>query len=242
MKYFLSLLIVILLYFIGVLMFTSGFLLRRIVVNENNTCSLSADTCNSPKLFDNAVIIIIDALRYDFMKYNETLVHPLPFQNNFKHMHHLLKTQPNNGKLYRFKADPPTTTLQRLKALTTGSLPTFIDAGSNFASSAISEDNFIEQLLSSNHSITFMGDDTWTGLYPNHFNKSFSYSSFNVKDLDTVDNGVMSHIFPQMEAKDCTLLISHLLGVDHCGHTFGPFHEKMRQKLTQMDTFIQYGI
>ena len=45
-------------------------------------------------------------------------------------------------------ADPPTTTMQRLKALTTGSLPTFVDAGSNFASSAIVEDNLIKQLSS----------------------------------------------------------------------------------------------
>lgn len=36
--------------------------------------------------------------------------------------------------------------MQRLKALTTGSLPTFIDAGSNFASYAIVEDNLIKQL------------------------------------------------------------------------------------------------
>lgn len=31
-----------------------------------------------------------------------------------------------------------------------------------------------------------MGDDTWTQLFPNHFEKSFPYPSFNVRDLDTV--------------------------------------------------------
>lgn len=31
-----------------------------------------------------------------------------------------------------------------------------------------------------------MGDDTWTQLFPNHFDKSFPYPSFNVRDLDTV--------------------------------------------------------
>jgi len=36
--------------------------------------------------------------------------------------------------------------MQRLKGLTTGSLPTFIDAGSNFASSEINEDNFLDQI------------------------------------------------------------------------------------------------
>ena len=36
---------------------------------------------------------------------------------------------PQQTALFRFIADPPTTTMQRLKGLTTGSLPTFVDAG-----------------------------------------------------------------------------------------------------------------
>lgn len=43
-------------------------------------------------------------------------------------------------------ADAPTTTLQRLKGITTGSLPTFIDVGSNFATAEINEDNIIDQV------------------------------------------------------------------------------------------------
>ena len=39
----------------------------------------------------------------------------------------------------RFVADPPTTTMQRLKGLTTGSLPTFIDMASNFGSHEVVE-------------------------------------------------------------------------------------------------------
>ena len=47
-----------------------------------------------------------------------------------------------------------------------GSLPTFVDAGSNFASSEINEDNIIAQLQSRGKKIVFMGDDTWMGLFP----------------------------------------------------------------------------
>ena len=47
-----------------------------------------------------------------------------------------------------------------------GSLPTFIDAGSNFASSEIREDNVIGQLQGQGKKIVFMGDDTWMGLFP----------------------------------------------------------------------------
>ena len=39
--------------------------------------------------------------------------------------------------------DPPTVTMQRLKGMTTGGLPTFIDMRENFESSAIAEDNLI---------------------------------------------------------------------------------------------------
>lgn len=60
-----------------------------------------------------------------------------------------------------FRADAPTTTMQRLKALTTGSFPTFIDVGSNFASTAILEDNWIDEIVATNRSIVMLGDDTW---------------------------------------------------------------------------------
>ena len=54
----------------------------------------------------------------------------------------------------------------KLTVLMLGSLPTFIDAGSNFASSEIREDNIIAQLKSCGKKIVFMGDDTWMGLFP----------------------------------------------------------------------------
>lgn len=38
--------------------------------------------------------------------------------------------------------------------------------GSNFASSEISEDNIISQLIMAEKSIVFMGDDTWESLFP----------------------------------------------------------------------------
>lgn len=83
-----------------------------------------------------------------------------------------------------------------------------------------------------------MGDDTWTGLYPNHFKRSFPYPSFNVWDLDTVDNGVQMNLYPELKKDDWTLLIGHFLGVDHCGHRFGPNHPEMARKLTEINEVI----
>ena len=79
-----------------------------------------------------------------------------------------LHKHPNQSALYRFVADPPTTTMQRLKALVTGSLPTFIDAGANFGAPELTAnvDNIVDQLRRNGRRIVFMGDDTWTSLFP----------------------------------------------------------------------------
>ncbi|RZC40659.1 GPI ethanolamine phosphate transferase 3, partial [Asbolus verrucosus] len=185
------------------------------------------------------VLVLIDALRYDFMLFNDKLQNPLPFQNKLPVIHRLMKQYPEFTRLYKFVADPPTTTMQRLKALTTGSLPTFIDAGSNFATNEINEDNIIDQLLRHNLSTVLIGDDTWDGLYPNRFLRKYPYPSFDVWDLDTVDNGVMTHLYPELNQTDWSFLIAHYLGVDHCGHRYGPNHSEMERKLTEMDTVIE---
>lgn len=198
--------------------------------------------CWHPKTFDKAVIIIIDALRYDFT---------VPYHGEAHHYHNALKVlyetasrQPQNAFLLPFIADPPTATLQRLKGLTTGTLPTFVDLGSNFAGTAIEEDNILAQLRSVGKNIVHLGDDTWHSLYPGYFdsNLTHAYDSFNVWDLHTVDNGVTEHIIPlleQEETKKWDVIIGHYLGVDHAGHRYGPDHPAMTHKLHEMDDLLR---
>lgn len=259
-------------YAAGILLFTFGFLLSRIVVARNSSCDFpppqgdpalgddghpwltgsgvallrlpAADDCPlAPKgRYRRAVLVVVDALRFDFVFRNRSgdrQREERPYENKLTALTDLLEARPQNARLYRFVADPPTTTLQRLKGLTTGSLPTFIDAGANFASSEITEDNFIDQLHRLGRNITFMGDDTWEGLFPKRFQRSFPFPSFNVKDLDTVDNGVVHNLMQEFRRSDWSLLIAHFLGVDHCGHTYGPNHQMMTSKLTQMNNIIR---
>lgn len=124
-----------LLYFFGIYVFTRGFLLNRIVVPKNSTCKdeeifiglnreANDDHCWMKPRFKRAVLLLIDALRYDFMVYNETLEakDELSFQNKLKVIHEVLKEMPKNGRKWKFVADPPTTTMQRIKGITTGIL------------------------------------------------------------------------------------------------------------------------
>ena len=239
---------------VGIWLFTGGFLLTRFVLEDKSTCDAPpidsklashnvAHGCWHPKTFDRAVVVVIDALRYDFTVPADA-DSPHEFHNAFPFLHDTAVASPRNAFLRPFIADPPTTTMQRLKGLTTGTLPTFIDAGSNFAGTAIDEDNLLMQLKNQGKKIAHVGDDTWWALFPDYFEANISkpFDSFNVWDLHTVDNGVIDNIFPLMTpaAKgQWDLLIGHCLGVDHAGHRYGPDHPAMKAKLKQMDDFIR---
>nr|XP_021527208.1 GPI ethanolamine phosphate transferase 3 isoform X3 [Aotus nancymaae] len=197
------------LFYTGITLFTSGFLLTRLELTNHSSCqeppgpgSLPPGSQGKPgacwmaSRFSRVVLVLIDALRFDFAQPQHSHVPgeppvSLPFLGKLSSLKKILEIQPHHARLYRSQVDPPTTTMQRLKALTTGSLPTFIDAGSNFASHAIVEDNLIKQLTSA------------------------------------VDSG------------EWDVLIAHFLGVDHCGHKHGPHHPEMAKKLSQMDQVIQ---
>ncbi|KAI9802021.1 MAG: hypothetical protein M1825_003077 [Sarcosagium campestre] len=249
-----------LLHVIGIFLFTKGFLLTRLVLDQKSECGVlpsgqsvtqepgSADQgCWHPKTFDKAVVIIIDALRYDFtIPYSsrtpgETTHH---FHNAFSVLYDAAVQQPQNAILLPFIADPPTATLQRLKGLTTGTLPTFVDVGSNFAGTAIEEDNIVAQLRTAGKNLVHLGDDTWHSLFPGYFdpNLTHAYESFNVWDLHTVDDGVTEHILPLLHPDNTSrwdVIFGHYLGVDHAGHRYGPDHPAMTAKLDQMDGVIR---
>jgi GPI ethanolamine phosphate transferase 3 subunit O len=199
--------------------------------------------CWHPKSFDKAVIIIVDALRYDFtVPFRASTSKDVPnhFHNVLPLFYDTVVKKPENSFLLPFIADPPTTTLQRLKGLTTGTLPTLLDAGSNFAGTAITEDNLVAQLFNAGKNIVHLGDDTWHSLFPGYFDSNLTraYDSFNVWDLHTVDNGVNEHLFPllnRLTASRWDGIFGHYLGIDHAGHRYGPDHPAMNAKLNEMN-------
>ncbi|KAM6471347.1 GPI ethanolamine phosphate transferase 3 isoform 2-T2 [Liasis olivaceus] len=231
-------------------LFASGFLLMRVELGQRSACAHppggrapppAPGSCWLPARFRRAVLVLIDALRFDFARPRPRAPAraPRPFEGRLGALHRLARRQPRHGRLYRFRADPPTTTMQRLKGLTTGSLPTFVDAGSNFASYAVREDNLVWQLAHNGKKVVFMGDDTWDGLFPQAFHRAFFFPSFNVKDLHTVDDGILRNLYRTVDGGEWDLLIAHFLGVDHCGHKHGPDHPEMAKKLSQMDEMLR---
>eukprot|EP00051_Salpingoeca_urceolata_P021492 m.338012 g.338012 ORF g.338012 m.338012 type:complete len:997 (+) comp19809_c1_seq10:1096-4086(+) len=228
----------------GVLLFASGFLLSRPSFNNKSTCSESSDNqCATPS-FQRVVVLVIDALRYDMAEKQEppsTGSNELPpFHNRLPVIHRLLQDQPRSALLRKFVADAPTTTLQRLKGITTGGFPTFIDSTENTWGTAITEDNLIQQLHDRGSRIAFMGDDTWLDLFPTQFGRRHPFPSFDVYDLHTVDRGVLKHLYPTLgNTTDWEVLVGHFLGVDHCGHKHGPYHPAMASKLDEMNEMLE---
>ena len=134
-----------LLHLCGIYLYTRGFLLTRLALSEISTCS--EQSCTLPPTHKRAVVLIIDALRFDFVTPNPPEP-PSPYHHNVLRLpQELTALFPQHSLLFNAFADPPTTTLQRIKGITTGSLPTFVDMGSNFGGSSILEDSLVGQLV-----------------------------------------------------------------------------------------------
>ncbi|KAG4959282.1 hypothetical protein JHK87_035915 [Glycine soja] len=238
-----------LLHLLAILLFTTGFLLTRTELPYHSHCS---DVSHSPCFSSNnngscwtkpatnrLLIIVLDALRFDFVAPSTFFAESKPWMDKLRVLKNAASTRPLSARIFKAIADPPTTSLQRLKGLTTGGLPTFVDVGNSFGAPAIVEDNFINQLVQNGKKVVMMGDDTWTQLFPHHFERSYPYPSFNVKDLHTVDNGCIEHLLPSLYEEDWDVLIAHFLGVDHAGHIFGVDSTPMIEKLEQYNTILE---
>ncbi|KAG3118293.1 hypothetical protein PI125_g3015 [Phytophthora idaei] len=246
-------------------LFTTGFFLTRFEVSDLSSCQASPSNTNAvpthlrgghedfsssddgapkgcwmPRRFRRVVFVVIDALRFDFAATGSSAQRSTFYSDRLPILNDTLASEPEHALLLKFVADPPTMTMQRLKGLTTGSLPTFLDIKDNMAaSSQIVEDNLLRQLRAQQRGVVFMGDDTWDSLYAREFTRKFAFDSFNVKDLHSVDRGVTAHLFPELQKPDWDLLIAHFLGVDHVGHTHGPSSVFMAEKLDEMNGILK---
>lgn len=212
---------------LGLACFQRGFFSSRSSVDTVSTTTSTSTPSNHSRV----LLFVIDALRADFVT-----------PATFPFMHELLAHNATQSVLLTLRADPPTTTSQRLKALTTGTLPVFLDVSGNFASDAVREDSWVVQLASKGGRPSVMvGDDTWMRLFPRLFSPwSVPLDSFNTRDLDSVDDGVEARLLPFMgRPEGWGLLVAHFLGVDHIGHTHSAHHPLMAERLRRMDELLE---
>ncbi|XP_025954482.2 GPI ethanolamine phosphate transferase 2 [Dromaius novaehollandiae] len=183
-----------------------------------------------PPLFKKVVIVLIDALRDDFV-----------FGSKGKQFMPYTTQVIEKGTSYSFVAEakPPTVTMPRIKALMTGSIPGFIDVIVNLNSPALLDDNLIWQAKTAGKRIIFYGDDTWVRLFPKHFVEYDGTTSFFVSDFTEVDDNVTRHLDRVLKREDWDILILHYLGLDHIGHMTGPNSPLVGPKLHEMDNILK---
>ena len=192
----------------------------------------SASRTTAP--FNRVIFMVVDALRNDFV-YSES--------SNFTFTQSLIRS----GAALPFTgyAGPPTITMPRVKAITTGSVPSFLDVVLNFAesdttSTLAAQDTWLAQMKAREHAkLVMYGDDTWLKLFPGFFERSDGTTSFFVSDFTEVDKNVTRHISDEMENDDWSVMVLHFLGLDHIGHKTGPRGPNMPAKQREMDGIIK---
>ena len=136
--------------------------------------------------FDKVIFMVVDALRSDFVYAS---------LSDFNFTQSLIR----NGAAipYTAHATSPTITMPRVKAMTTGSIPSFLDVILNFAesdqsSSLASQDTWPGQLKRKpNGKLVMYGDDTWLKLFPGTFERADGTSSFFV----SVSASAWKHVY-----------------------------------------------
>lgn len=51
--------------------------------------------------------------------------------------------------------------------------------------------------------------------------------------------GIRKILPNELSTNDWDVIIAHYLGVDHCGHKYGPLHSEMSRKLNEMNGEIE---
>ncbi|KAF2024881.1 alkaline phosphatase-like protein [Setomelanomma holmii] len=184
--------------------------------------------------FDKLVFMVVDALRSDFVFGEES---------GMSFVQSLIRD--GTALPFTAHATSPTITMPRVKAITTGSIPSFLDVILNFAESDTSstlatQDTWLAQIKARDFNggkgrLVMYGDDTWLKLFPDFFDRADGTSSFFVSDFTEVDHNVTRHIPSELLNSDWNGMILHYLGLDHIGHKAGPKSPNMIPKQKEMD-------
>ncbi|KAI4654640.1 uncharacterized protein J4E79_008514 [Alternaria viburni] len=188
--------------------------------------------------FDKLIFMVVDALRSDFA-YGE--------ESGMTFVQSLIRD--GTALPFTAHATSPTITMPRVKAITTGSIPSFVDVILNFAesdttSTLATQDTWLAQIKAKDYDngkgkLIMYGDDTWLKLFPNVFERADGTSSFFVSDFTEVDNNVTRHVPNELLNSDWNAMIMHYLGLDHIGHKAGPKSPNMVPKQVEMDGIVR---
>lgn len=116
--------------------------------------------------------MVIDALRMDFITNKDNM----PYLNQL--------IEDGLACQYQLQVHPPTVTMPRIKAMTSGAIPSFLDVILNLGSPQMTLDTFLYQMVLQQRRLVFYGDNTWTNMFPDMFlRKGENVDSLYVNDF-----------------------------------------------------------
>ncbi|BFU22861.1 phosphatidylinositol-glycan biosynthesis class o pr [Entamoeba histolytica] len=254
---------ILLCHLVGIYLYGTGFLITSIQSQKKSQCndplmtntlyaqSHPPELCWTTPLFKKTALYLVDALRFDFAFSTDypPLFENITDPNNFRFYHNnmgvfnsLENQYPSRSSKYHFIPDPPTLTIQRVKAMTTGGVPVPIEISNTLNNPAIVEDSLIHQFKENGLRTVFEGDSLWIDLYPTQFNDVSNDTAHNISDIDSVDNICDKALQRHQNESDYDVMISHFLGIDQVGHCYVANHPSMKKKLIEINNILNRSL
>ena len=61
-----------------------------------------------------------------------------------------------------------------------------------------------------------------------------------MRDLETNDDTASKHIYEELDnGSNFDIMVAHLIGLDHAGHTHGPTHPELERKLLDVERIVE---
>ncbi|SJK85795.1 phosphatidylinositol glycan, class O [Babesia microti strain RI] len=190
--------------------------------------------------YKRVILVLLDAIRFDYVIHDPMVDTNEPrrvYTNQMNNLTRIFQEVGNKGRLFRLKAEIPTTTIARIKSIITGHSQAYLDIADNNNPQSLEADNILKQLLLQDRKVVIMGDSLWDSLQKGVATRSYTASGLNIHD-NTADVKVFTHFFDEFNKSDWDVLIGHLVGIDHFGHVHGIDNASISNMLRSYDNFV----
>ncbi|KAL0234057.1 hypothetical protein PCE1_001095 [Barthelona sp. PCE] len=211
---------------LGIALLFFGFFTPKPILQDINTIPT-----NSRVTVDQMIIMIVDGLRWD-------MVQPMPDRKT--HFHNQLSRAFNypDAKHFFLETGPPSSTKPRVRALTTGQPPSYIEIIKNFGNEAALSDSVISSMHRNGKKKILRGDYTWLNLFPDEFDEVHSSYGSDISDFYEIDNITLKNLDTDLIRDDWDFMVIHLLGFDHVSHYYEPDDVHSSIKLKQYEELL----
>jgi len=184
------------------------------------------------------VMVIIDALRFDYLLNFENIEHdPALKRNKFKKFNQAYFDNPDKFVIFRARADVPTMTVLRVPCLMTGNVPRLGSVLTAFGALPAEEDSIPRQLYLQSKKSYFTGDPILKEYFPKYLESDFKMGSFNVKDKHA-DEPSQKYMNESLAKNEFDFLAAHFLRLDHMGHFTGLESQPVLEAIEDIDQYL----